>query len=198
MFSVTPYSLSDQLFLNVEQVIPAKEAEEYTIRMAEKKQVDSDTQEELKTRHKVRFEFWRILLDRMNKTKCNLFQNISPSKYHWIGAGSGMRGVGFNFVISKNYGRCELYIDRGDQDENKKIFDTLFAVKELIETDMGKTLMWERLDNKRASRIKFENSKVNVFNKEDWEEMLTFMIDGMAKFEYALKDRITKINKGFK
>ena len=34
-FKVTPYQFEEQLFLNVEQIIPMKVAEEYSIRMGE-------------------------------------------------------------------------------------------------------------------------------------------------------------------
>ena len=43
--------------------------------------------------------------------------------------GSGVRGVGFNFVAGRAYGRAELYIDRGDKEENKFIFDQLYWQK---------------------------------------------------------------------
>ena len=28
----------------------------------------------------------------------------------------------YNFIVTKNYARAELYIDRGDKDENEFIF----------------------------------------------------------------------------
>ncbi|MCD8509734.1 MAG: hypothetical protein LRY73_07570 [Bacillus sp. (in: Bacteria)] len=58
-FKVTPYQLDDQLLLNFEQIIPMKEAEEYVINMAEKNQADISIQEESKTRHNTRIEFWK-------------------------------------------------------------------------------------------------------------------------------------------
>ncbi len=130
-----------------------KEVEEYSINMAEKTLEDISSQEELKTRHHIRLEFWGKLIQKINQ-ESSLFQNISPSKYNWIGAGSGMRGVAYNFVISKTYGRCEIYIDRSDFDINKAIFDFLYNEKEKIEASFGTELTWERLDDKRASRIK--------------------------------------------
>jgi len=196
-FKVTPYQLGEQLFLNVEQIIPMKEAEDYAINMAEKTQEDISAQEELKTRHIIRREFWIKLLKVMN-TKNSLFQNINPSISNWIGAGSGIRGVAYNFVISKKYGRVELYIDRGDLDENKLIFDTLFAMKEEIENKFGGHLDWDRLDDKRACRIKYENSAFNIFDKEQWDEMVEYMTNGMVRFEEALKEPLKKVNRKLK
>ena len=185
-FRVTPYSMGDDLFLNIEQIIPTQDTEEYMIGMAEKAQDDINSQTELKHRHIIRKEFWTKLIQRMNNTKTDLYQNINPGISNWIGAGSGVRGIGFNFSISKSYGRAELYIDRGDKDENEQIFDLLIKQKEKIEKEFGGPLTWERLDEKRACRIKSETPG-NIFEKEQWDDMLTFMVDSMFKLEHAFR-----------
>ena len=196
-FKVSPFEHGEKLFLNVEQIIPMKEAEEYSIKMAEKTQEDISSQEELKTMHLTRREYWTKLIKAMN-SKCTLYQNISPSNYHWIGAGSGVRGVSYNFVVSKKLGRVELYIDRGEKDENKLVFDTLYGMKDEIEQKFGGPLGWERLDDKRASRIKYENQTFNVSDKELWPEMIEFMSDGMVRFEETLKEPLKKVNRKLK
>lgn len=71
-------------------------------------------------------------------------QNISPGIYNWIGAGSGVRGAGLNFSVTKSYGRAELYIDRGSKEENEFIFDELSSRKEQLEKDFGGSL-YDRL-----------------------------------------------------
>jgi len=196
-FKVTPYQMGDQIFLNVEQIIPMKEAEEYSIMMAEKTQEDISAQEELKTRHVIRKEFWTILLKKLY-AQLPLFHNISPSTNHWLGAGSGVRGVGYNFGISRKYALVELYIDRGDYDENKLVFDSLYAMKDEIESRFGGVLEWDRLDDKRASRIKYQNTDFNVFDKEQWPSMIEFLSDGMVRFEEAFKEPLKRINRKLK
>lgn len=196
-FQVSPHEMGGQLFLNIEQIIPMKDAEEFVISMADKTQDDINSQETLKARHIIRREFWTQLLREMNKVS-QLYQNISPSKDHWIMAGSGVRGIGYNFVIAKSYGRCEIYIDRGDFDENKFAFDTLLQQRDSIHRSFGSELTWERLDEKRASRIKYELEGVNVFEKEDWARMIEFMKDGMLRMETAFKEPLQRINAELK
>lgn len=195
-FRVTPYEMGEQLFLNVEQIIPTQDAEEYMIGIAEKVQDDLETQTELKQRHIIRKEFWTKLIQYMN-TKSSLYQNISPSIYNWIGAGSGVRGIGLNFVISKRYGRVEVYIDRGDKAENEAIFDKLLAKKEALEEVFGGELVWERLEAKRACRIKSE-IECNVFLKDNWDEMIEFMTEHMVGLEKTFKPVLAKINNTLK
>ena len=146
-----------------------------------------------KTRHKVRREFWTEVLKAM-APKINLFQNISPNIYGWIGAGSGVRGVGFNFAAGRSYGRAELYIDRGDREENKFIFDQLYAKKTAIENVFGQALTWERLDDKRASRIKAETSG-SIFDPDQWPTLIEFMTDAMVRLETTFKEPLASINR---
>lgn len=197
-FKVTPYSFGNQLFLNIEQVIPIKEAEEYTIKMAEKTQEDIETQDELKSRHKTRLEFWKKLLEAINKTENRSFQNINPSKDSWISSSVGMSGVGLNFVISRSYARTELYMSRSIKEENKFIFDELVKSKNEIETEFGENLEWERLDTKKASRIKHEKNGVSLYEKDDWEVMIDFMINSMMKMDKVFKKRLKTINQKLK
>jgi hypothetical protein len=196
-FKVTPSSYGEQLFLNLDQIIPMKGAEEYVISMAEKTQEDITDQEELKTSHIMRLEFWKELLMQMN-VKSDLFANITPSKEAWIVTGSGVGGAGLTFGASKKYARVELYISRANTEENKFIFDELFKRKDEIEKSFGESLTWERLDNKKASRIKYQQNEVNVFNKDDWPKMISFLIDAMVRFEKALKEPLNKINQKLK
>lgn len=192
-FRATPYSMGGELFLNVEQIIPTPDAEDYMIGMAEKAQEDINSQTESNQLQIIRKEFWSKLIPVMN-TKSSLYQNINTSAYHWIGAGSGVRGLSLNFVVTKLYGRAELYIDRGIKEENKLIFDELLKNKVVIEKDFGGSLVWERLDTKRASRIKAEIAG-NVTDRERWEKMIEFMTVNMNKFDLALKVHIKNVGE---
>ncbi len=196
-FKAIPYKFGDELFLNIDQIIPTKEAEEFMIGMTEKEIEEKSTAKTMKNRHVIRLEFWKQLLEEMSKSTTHLFGSISPSTNHWLSAGSGMRGVPFNFVFLKNFARIELYIDRGDKEENEQIFDALYAQKQTIEEKFGHQLIWERLDTNRACRIKYEEP-FDGYNKEVWSEMVVFMRTSMESFEAALKKPLKDINTKLK
>ena len=193
-FKVTPYGFGEELFLNIDQIIPIEDAKDYMIQMAEKEQEQKSSEQKLQTRHIIRFEFWKKLLDAMNKSSSSLFANISPSRERWISAGSGMRACPFIFVFSKKYGRIELYIDRGEQDENEFIFNELLKYKSDIESKFDDVLVWEQLPTKRACRIKYEKP-YDGYNKEVWNDMVAFMVDVMCRFEKAMKPYIEEVSK---
>jgi len=159
---------------------------------SEKTEIVGEERKELAERHKKRLEFWKILLEK-SKAKTSLHSNISPSIYSWVGAGSGKRGLGYNYSITYKCGQVELYIDRGkdaDKDESKKIFDELFSHKKEIERDFGEPLSWERLDDRRASRISKRFDYANLNDKDKWDKLTDDMIDGMIRLEKALKGYI--------
>lgn len=193
-FKATPYRLGEQLFLNLEQIIPIKEAEDFVISMAKKSREEVGVQEELKERHVVRRKFWTTYLKEINKHSA-LYRNVSPGKDHWMSAGSGISGVTYTSVATGDYTRIELAIYGRTQEENKSIFDALFAKRQQIESDFGAALEWERMDAKRMSRIKYELPDVSVFNEEDWGKMIQFMCQFVPKFEAAFKKPISQLSR---
>jgi hypothetical protein len=152
-----------------------------------------ETKKVLADRHYHRKAFWTGLLER-SQDKTQLFSNRTPSTDYWLSTGSGKSGVEFIYLILKGGAGIELYIDAGDYEKDKSIFDQLFAEKELIETDFGETLDWQRLNDKRASRIRklwFGYGSIN--EPETWPELQDMLIEKMIKFDKALRNRIGRI-----
>jgi hypothetical protein len=192
-FRITPWSNGADNFLNIDQIIPTKDVEEFMIGLASKSLDEVEAATEEKNRHKMRRQFWTELL-KVAGGKTPRFQNISPGTQSWISAGSGVRGVPFNFAAGKAYGRAELYIDRGEKDENKGIFDELISQKEAIENAFGGLLTWERLDEKRASRIKAETAGT-IFDDTQWPSLIEFMTNAMVRMESSLKEPLARIQQ---
>ncbi|MEA2015893.1 MAG: DUF4268 domain-containing protein [Actinomycetota bacterium] len=151
-----------------------------------------EEKKELSERHKKRLKFWKSLLEK-SKKKTNLHSNITAGTDSWIGTGAGKSGLAYNYGITYKNGQIELYIDRGDYGENKKFFDYLFKNKEQIEGDFRGMLEWQRLDNRRASRIRKIYSYANLNDEEKWGKLQEEMIDDMIRLEKALKKYINKI-----
>ena len=145
-------------------------------------------------RNKKRLIFWKQILGK-SKDKTNLFSNISPSKSSYISTGAGKSGLTYFYVITQKNGSIGLCIDKGkNYDElNKKIFDDLFEHKKDIEKEFGDSLEWQRLDNKRASRIRKIYVTANLNDSENWDKLESEIIDGMINFDKAIKKYINNI-----
>lgn len=192
-FRATPFAMGDELFLNVEQVIPTPDAEDYMIGMASKVQEDVESKQQNATRQLILKEFSNQLLNVMNE-RSPLFQNIGSSKYSWIGTSSGVRGIGFNFAAGKRYGRAEVYIDLGTTEENESFFNKLLEQKSQIETEFGAPLEWERLEGKRACRIKTEIDG-NIYVEEERPKMIDFMTKNMVELARVFRPILEQISQ---
>lgn len=175
----------------MEQIIPIKEAQDYIIKMAKKEQEQNLINNSEKQRHIIRLKFWNKLLNKIKEENFELFSNISPSKDNWIAARSGFGFCQYGFIFNKDCARIELYIDSKDKDKNKIIFDKLKENEKEINNTF-ENLIWERLDEKRACRIKFEK-EYDSYDEANWNEIIDFMIENMKKFEIVMKPYIQKI-----
>lgn len=185
-----PYHDGQQKLIDVQQIIPLPEANDYQIQLREKEQVGRKKRAE---RYDILLKFWSGLISIAQK-KGTRHGQITPGSYGWIGAGSGVRGLGFNYTVTKEIGVVELYIDRGDAVENATIFDQFIAHKSTIEQALGSQLAWERLDNKRACRIKFELADGGYRSPESaWPGIQHKMVDAMTRFENAILPVLEKI-----
>lgn len=181
---IRPYQDGEIRLVDVQQIIPLPEAHEYQIKLREKGQIERKSRSE---RYDVRHKFWEGLIAKARALNTR-HANIKPGSHHWLGASAGTRGFGFNFTIVHDYATVELYIDRGNAEENKRVFDQLFERKNEIDQKFGLPLDWERLDGKRACRIQHIIDRGNYRSPEqEWPVIQDEMIRRMENFEAALK-----------
>ena len=185
-FKVTPYAMGESLFLNLEQIIPTPEAAEYMIGISQKEAAVKTTEKEAKDRHKIRQEFWAKALEALRSSKTDVYNNISPSKDHWLTAGSGVAGCPYYLIFGNKLVRVEMQVMRANKDENKFIFDQLFALKSTIEAGFGHEMQWDRLDDKKSSCIRY-GLAVDGDNRENWQGMIEWLVEHIIKMETAFK-----------
>lgn len=122
-------------------------------------------------------------------------RKLDAVEYNWIGTGAGRYGLGYNYVVRRHDAQAELYIDRGKDsaEENKRIFDQLAGHKEAIESSFGEPLEWQRLDNRRACRIRKVVTLGGYRDEEKWSRVQDEMIDAMVRLEKALGPHIAEL-----
>ena len=169
-----------KVMVEFDQIIPVKEAEEYTIKIAEKKKVESQKAEIKKRSENVRLEFWQEFVE-YNKQKNGPYAASTPNSDSWMGKGGvGIGGTSVNIIIGRLASRSEIYVNTGVRDTNKKIFDFFYSYKDSIEAELGK-LKWERLDDKVTCRIS-QLMDVGYLQEDKWQEIFDFFISTTEKF----------------
>ncbi len=191
-FKVTLYQTGDELFLNVEQIIPTPEATDFMIGMIAKEDEEKSASNEQRRSHGLRLEFWEQTLDAFCQSSCRLYDNISPGRDHWLAAGSGLSGMSFNLIFGKNEIRVEFSMQRSQAEANQLVFDRLLAQKEQIETAFAAELDWLPLPGRKACRIQFAKP-VDGYNKDHWPEMIKWLVEHMTRLDHALQSHLEKI-----
>ena len=163
--------------------------------MADKMQEEISTQEGLKDRHKLRMEFWSKIMP-MLKGKTPIFQNVSPSKDHWLSSGgTGISGARYNLVIAKKYAAVQIEFGRSSKEENKKLFDELIKSKDTIEQQLGYKLDWKRNDAKISCQVSYALVGVSLYTPEDWSKALTFLATNIISLEKVMRNPLKEIKK---
>lgn len=148
----------------------------------------------IREREKAYIAFFSKLLDELRKLSFPL-REVSPDGASWIVIQSIRQNsltpglFAFSFSRDKRL-RAELYLDLGDRDQTKKAFDKLFAQKELFGSKLG-AIEWERLNNRRASRLALYHEGY-ITDEKDHTELRKWAAETMVKFYKTLLEPAEK------
>ncbi|KXA99770.1 hypothetical protein AKJ43_03435 [candidate division MSBL1 archaeon SCGC-AAA261D19] len=187
LVKIESYKIGDSLPAPYFSIIAGPSEEAETIGKEKEEDVERLTK---------RKEFWEKLLEKA-EDRLPLYSNVSPSKDHWLSAGAGKAGIHYNFLIYTRGrgGGIQLVISRGkdSRKENKEIFDELHSHRDEIEQEFGERITWRRLDSKKSSRLEVKYDIGGLYQPEKWDELQEKMINGMKRFEDALKKHIVNL-----
>jgi hypothetical protein len=192
-FKVTPFSFGEELMVDIQQIIPTPEAADFMIGMSSKENEEKAVQDTQKKRHKLRLDFWEVALDQLRADGAGLFGSISPTRSHWLSAGSGVRSCPFQLVFLRKEARVQLSFERANAAENKWLFDQLYEQKKQIEAEFGADLIWRRMDDKKQSLIVC-SEEFDGYNREAWPDMASWLSSHIRKLERVLVERLNGLN----
>ncbi len=197
-FKATPHSMGEELFLQIEQIIPLPETKEFMIDAKEKEKEENDKSKTVQESEARLLKFWTLLKNKLKENKIDYLERVSAKPYYYINFAKGAGQYGF--CIGRTSFRVELYFSN---DPNKHLIDAVAKYKEQIEKKFDGKIEWERLEKKKASRIKFEMTQKEVealagsFNDEIyWDKLIEWYKDSIVKFYNTLNPIWEKVQKG--
>ena len=196
-FRVLPYSMQDELFIDIQQIIPTPEAQDYMIRMAAKDSEEKSDQGTRSRTQQLRRAFWSRVLEELHKRNVSRFENISPSYDHWLSCATGVLACSFNLIFGKQQARVELILQRGDATENKWMFDELEKQKNNLENQFGSKLQWRRLDERKSCRISLSHP-FEGFKEENWPQMINWLCEHFVKLEQTFSEPLLHVSNQLK
>jgi hypothetical protein len=144
-------------------------------------------------REKAYIDFFSALQAEVRARTGFPLRSVSPGGQGWLTAAglpeNRAQCLYFSFSFARNGRfRVELYIDTTDQAKNKRVFDLLDADRERFHATMGEQLSWERLSDKRASRIALYHPGSITDDEETLAGLRTWAVDTMARFYKTLAE----------
>lgn len=145
----------------------------------------------IKERQRDYIDFFAALLTDLRETTDFPLRELSPDGQSWHIAArlseDGPKGLQFVFAFSRGARfRVELYIDTGNKDKNKLIFDQLYANRDRFPEISGSQLSWQRLTEKRSCRIAWYRQGSITDDEESLRDVRAWAVNAMVKFYDAL------------
>ncbi len=134
--------------------------------------------------------FFQGLIDELNRRHFTRARKAQPQNWYTFSSeDSNVFVYGCSFAQHRRV-RAEIYIDSEDADKNKRLFDALHAQKQTLESGMGSALEWERLDNRRASRIALYRTGGIDLPTDELQEIQAWVIERLERFKTVFPPQI--------
>lgn len=133
-----------------------------------------------------RLTFW----NRFNEvliSKNKPFNVRKATTDHWydVALGTSEAHISITLVNKMKSIGIEVYIN-----DNKELFDKLYSEAEAIQDELGFIMEWQRLDNKKASRIIYYISGLDFNNHENYDELINEVIDKVIIIRDSFRNRL--------
>lgn len=138
-----------------------------------------------------RYDYWVAFNDYafQNSEFAKAFNKRKASTDHWmsLSIGSSACWITLSQIRKHNRVSVEWYIfDEKDPDNEKILYKKFYDNKDTIEKEMGVSLEWNELANKKASRI-LVYKDVDFNNKDNYSKQFDWMIEISLKMKKAFK-----------
>jgi hypothetical protein len=193
-FRATPYSMGEDAFLQVEQIIPLPETQEFMIDAREKEKEEKNKSKTVEETEARLVKFWNMLKSDLAAHQMDYTERISAKPHYSIGFWKG--GGKYAYCIGRDAFRVELYFPN---DATKTIIDAMDQYKDEIRKNFGEEIIFEKLEKKKASRIKYEISVKDFdgrFSDESrWNDLIEWYRKAMVRFYEAVQPVWEKVQK---
>jgi hypothetical protein len=99
-----------------------------------------------------------------------------------VAIGTSAAKIAVDLVNKENCIVIELYIH-----SDKELYDSLFEKKNEIERELDMHFEWDRLDSKKASRIKHYIHGLDFENHSNYDQLMSEVIDKVIRMKTVLR-----------
>lgn len=165
---------------------------EFTV-VVEPNDWERDLREPLTDREQAYREFFTKLVDVYAEEHPG-WNPPTPQTRSYLTFGAGVGGLEFAWVFhGETEFAVELYIDTGETERNETIFDTLQDHQATIEAEVGGDVVWERLSDRRACRIKVprpDSGPVEELTTQEQYNLIEWGTERMDSFRDVVEPQL--------
>ena len=101
--------------------------------------------------------------------------------------------VSYCAVFGRKQARVEVWFNDNERGPNIQRFEYLERYKAEIESGIGQTLDWQRLENRKRCRIALHHPGSIEDDAETLEEIQDWMVEYLLKFKQAFGPRLAEL-----
>ena len=137
-------------------------------------------------------DFWQTLREVLLERGC-VVKSQKPQAQNWMTFAVGRAGICLLGSIhsQKHWVFVALQCH---SDDAKAHFDLLEQEKDAIEKEIGSTLEWKRMTDKKSSYISLTWKDVDPLDRSRWPEPQEWVADKLEAFHKAFSPRVKKLN----
>lgn len=141
-----------------------------------------------------RLEFWTQFNDVITE-RGKPFNIRKATTDHWysVAIGTSAAHIDITLINKENFVGVELYIN-----DSKELFDILETQRSSIEDELYFPMEWQRLDNKKASRILYRIPGLDFSNHDNYGQLMNTAIDTVIKMRKVFQNHIPSEYGGHK
>lgn len=146
------------------------------------------------TRYEIRKRYWEYALPHIKATfgENGPFNNVNPVTNNWVAGFIGIAGIHIDCIANYDEARVEFYLGMASKEQNKAVFDYLYAKRDSIEAALGPHITWSRMDDNKASKIHISLLGVDISKEVDWPRMTKFHVEFSKGLYLAFKEPLER------
>ena len=131
--------------------------------------------------------FWAGLLPLVHEAEPRWRGTKTPQPEGMMSFKSALPSVKYLTRAARSRLTAQCYVDTGDADTTREVFDHLHTQRDAIEEAFGAPLEWRQLDDARASTIDADYpDDVNIEDRDRWPDMWAWLVHTMGRLADAI------------
>jgi hypothetical protein len=184
------YQDGKKKLVDVQQVIPLPETEEYIVQIKEKAEKEKSGRKDRTERHQLREAFWGQLLE-LSKPMTKLYSKRAPNTSSRLNTSSA--GMRYYMNIRKYTTNIQIS-SAGDKTQKLKAIKAIHKHRKAIEKAFGGRLRWECANAESRCYIACDLDVGGYRTEKDkWSEIHNAMIGNLINMDKVLRPHFNKL-----